>query len=386
MRYSFITFSLAISALVACSPTNSSLHTSSSSSVSSKPSVSSGSLFTLSDPRVEIFAKDLPGARVMARDGFGGIWVSRPKYGAVSLLEMSGSVVRQHYDAITGLKNPHGLAFNPAGTELYVAEETSIKKYLVYSDAPVQTIATLPVGGRHVTRTIAWGPDDRLYVSIGSTCDVCIEKNPLHGTIISMRPDGTDQKTVATGLRNAVFFDWSYVDGQMYATEMGRDGLGDALPPDEINRIASPYSARSAVPHFGWPYCYGNRTTDTAFSETFDCSTTEPPHINLPAHVAPLGMAFIPEEGWPEEWWYDMLVAEHGSWNSTEKVGYKIIRIPLDAHGNPEGEPVDFLTGFLQDDIVKGRPVDLMIEPGGTLYITDDGAGLIYKGSFGVEM
>jgi glucose/arabinose dehydrogenase len=288
---------------------------------------------------------------------------------------MSGSVVRQHYDAITGLKNPHGLAFNSAGTELYVAEETSIKKYLVYSDAPVQTIATLPVGGRHVTRTIAWGPDERLYVSIGSTCDVCVEKNPLHGTIISMKPDGTDQKTIATGLRNAVFFDWSTVDGQMYATDMGRDGLGDDLPPDEINRIKPTTSADFAEPSFGWPYCYGNRVRDEQFGTTYDCATTEPAHINLPAHVAPLGMAFVPEEGWPEEWWYDMLVAEHGSWNST-----------LDAQGNPEGEPVDFLTGFLENGMVKGRPVDLMIEPGGTLYITDDYAGVVYKVSVGVEM
>lgn len=358
---------------------------SSASSQSSTSSISSLSSFTLSDPRVHIFANNLSGARVIARDGFGNFWVSRPKEGVVTVLEMSGSTVYQQYDALTGLRNPHGLAFNPGGTELYVAEETAIKKYLVYSDAPVQTIATLPPGGRHVTRTIAWGPDNRLYVSIGSTCDVCIETHSAHGTILSMLPDGTDQTIVATGLRNAVFFDWSYVDGQMYATEMGRDRLGDALPPDEINRIPYTASGASNIPHFGWPYCYGNRVADGTMSTTYDCASTHPSFIDLPAHSAPLGMAFVPEEGWPEEWWYDMLVAMHGSWNSTKKVGYKIVRIPLDAHGNPEGESVDFLTGFLQDNIVKGRPVDLMIEPGGTLYITDDDAGLVYKGSFGVE-
>lgn len=288
-------------------------------------------------------------------------------------------MVTNQYDVIKGLKNPHGLAFNPAGTELYVADETSVKKYIVYSDAGVQTIATLPAGGRHFTRTIAWGPDNRLYVSIGSTCDACIEKNPLHGTIISMNPDGSDQKTVATGLRNAVFFDWSYVDGQMYATEMGRDTLGDTTPPDEINRIVE-------GKNYGWPYCYGDRIRDDKISKDYDCTTTEPPHIALPAHVAPLGMAFVPEEGWPEEWWYDLLIAEHGSWNSSEKVGYKIVRIPLDAHGNPEGDPVDFMTGFLDGSTVKGRPVDLMIEPGGTLYISDDQAGVMYKVGVGLEM
>jgi glucose/arabinose dehydrogenase len=345
--------------------------TSSKSSTSSSP-VSLSPSITLSDPRVEIFAKDLSGARVMVRDSFGNMWVSRPKAGVVTLLEMSGSVVTNQYDVFRDLRNPHGLAMNNEGTILYIAEETSIKKAILYSDAPVETIATLPAGGRHFTRTIGFGPDNRLYVSIGSTCDSCVEANELHGTIISMNEDGSDRRIFARGLRNAIFFDWSYVDGQMYATEMGRDTLGDVTPPDEIDRITE-------GANYGWPYCYGDRIRDERISKDYDCSATEPPHIALPAHVAPLGLAFIPEEGWPEEWWYDLLVAEHGSWNSSVKVGYKIVRIPLDAQGNQEGEPVDFLTGFLDGNTVKGRPVDLMIEPGGTLYVSDDGAGVVYK-------
>jgi glucose/arabinose dehydrogenase len=254
-----------------------------------------------------------------------------------------------------------------------------VKRVYLYSDGPIETIAALPAGGRHTTRTIAWGPDDRLYVSIGSTCDACVEDNELHGTIISMKPDGTDQKIVARGLRNAVFFDWSYVDGAMYATEMGRDTLGDTTPPDEIDKIID-------GKNYGWPYCYGDRIRDERMSSDYDCAATEPPHIALPAHVAPLGLAFVPEEGWPEEWWYDLLVAEHGSWNSSVKVGYKIVRIPLDAQGKPEGAPVDFLTGFLDGGTIRGRPVDLMIEPGGTLYVSDDQAGVIYRVKAGVEM
>jgi len=223
-----LTLSTAALLLTSCTQPSAPVDPNPSSNVSSSvASTPSSAPFTLHSPEVEVFAKDLPGARVIVRDGFGNFWVSRPKYGAVTLLEMSGSVVRQHYDVFQGLHNPHGLAFNSSGTVIYVAEETSIKSALVYSDAPVKTIATLPAGGRHTSRTIAFGPDGRLYVSIGSTCDSCIEKNELHGTIISMKPDGTDQKIVARGLRNAVFFDWSYVDGQMYATEMGRDTLGD---------------------------------------------------------------------------------------------------------------------------------------------------------------
>jgi glucose/arabinose dehydrogenase len=323
--------------------------------------------------KIDIFAKNLPGARVIVRDGFGNFWVSRPDAGVITQLEVgSGGTVTHQSDIFRNLDRPHGLAVDPAGLTLYFAEETTIKKAILYSDADVETIAELPPGGRHWTRTIAWGPDDRLYVSIGSTCDACVEKDEEHASIISMNPDSSDRTIVASGLRNAVFFDWSYVTGKMFATEMGRDNIGDTNPPDEVNIIDAGLT-------YGWPYCFGNRIRDTQVSGTFDCTTTVSPHIELPAHVAPLGLAFIPEEGWPEEWWYDLLIAEHGSWNSTEKVGYKIVRIPLDAEGGIEGEPVDFVTGFLQGESVVGRPVDLMIDPGGTLFVSDDKAGVIYK-------
>jgi glucose/arabinose dehydrogenase len=330
-----------------------------------------------SNMKIEIFAKNLPNARVMVRDNFGNIWVSRTKSGIVTLLEIgSGGQVTNQMDIFKGLRNPHGLAIAPSsvgsGSVLYIAEETAIKKALLYSDAPVETIATLPAGGRHFTRTIGFGPDGRLYVSIGSTCDACIEQDQKHGTIMSMNPDGSDQKIIASGLRNAVFFDWSDVSGKMFATEMGRDTLGDVTPPDEIDVITE-------GAHYGWPFCYGDRIHDPHFPNDFVCNTTVPPHIALPAHVAPLGLAFVPEEGWPESQWYDLIVAEHGSWNSSEKVGYKLIRIPLDAEGNPDGQPEDFVTGWLTPSSVSGRPVGLMIEPGGTLYISDDQKGVIYK-------
>lgn len=353
-----------------------------SSAATGTPSVpgidATGLGFTVpNDMKIEVFAKNLAGARVMVRDNFGGIWVSRPSAGVVTLLEIgSGGTVTNQYDIFRGLKNPHGLAIGPSsvgsGSILYIAEETSIKKAVLYSDAPVETIATLPAGGRHTSRTIEFGPDGRLYVSIGSTCDACVEVNEKHGTILSMKPDGTDQKIVARGLRNSVFFDWSYVTGDLFATDMGRDNLGDTLPPEEVNVITE-------GSHYGWPYCYGDRVRDTSISGNFDCATSVPPKATLPAHTAPLGLAFVPEEGWPEDLWYDLLVSEHGSWNSTEPVGYKIVRIPMDANGNPTGDAVDFLTGFRKGSVVQGRPVDLMIEPGGTLYITDDKAGVIYR-------
>jgi glucose/arabinose dehydrogenase len=327
--------------------------------------------------KIEIYANNLPGVRVMVRDNLGNMWVSRTSKGIVTELEVgSGGQITHQYDIFTGLKNPHGLAIAPStvgsGSVLYIATETSILKAVLYSDAPVKTIATLPSGGRHFTRSIGFGPDGRLYVSIGSTCDACIEKNEKNGTIMSMNADGSDQKIVARGLRNAVFFDWNPVTGEMFATEMGRDTLGDVTPPDEVDVIKE-------GANYGWPYCYGDRIRDLHISKDYDCSTTEPPHIALPAHVAPLGLAFVPEEGWPEGEWNHLLVAEHGSWNSTTKVGYKIISIPLDAQGNQAGNPEDFISGWLQESTVSGRPVDLMIEPSGTLYISDDQKGVIYK-------
>lgn len=325
--------------------------------------------------RIETFADGLSDARVMVQDGFGSFWVSRPDAGIVTLLEMSGSTLRGRDDVFRGMNKPHGLAIDPVnGMDLFIAEETTIKRARIYSDAPVVTIAQLPAGGRHTTRTLEIGPDDRLYVSIGSTCDVCVEGNELHGTIISMNKDGSDQRIVATGLRNAVFFTWHPVDGSMWATEMGRDRLGDDLPPEEVNVIQEGGD-------YGWPYCYGDRVRDTTFQsqEQIDCGATIPPAYTLPAHTAPLGLAFVPEEGWPEEYWYDLLVAQHGSWNSTVPVGYEIVRIPLNDQASREGDTVPFISGFREGGTTHGRPVGLLAQPGGILYITDDERGAIYR-------
>ncbi len=186
-----------------------------------------------------------------------------------------------------------------------------------------------------------------------------------------MKKDGSDRKIVAKGLRNSVFFTWK--GNELWATDMGRDQLGDHLPPEEVNIVKQ-------GAHYGWPFCHSDKVRDTSFQPTtqFDCSTTEAPKLTLPAHIAPLGIAFAPA-GWPSEYRDDLFVAEHGSWNSTSKVGYKIVRIPLSANGTPEGEPQDFLTGFLQSNgKVIGRPVDLVVD-GNSLLITDDNAGKVYR-------
>lgn len=338
--------------------------------------------------RISIFAKDLPAARVMRFDRFGNLWVSRTRDGAVTLLEVrDGSVVNQD-DIFTGLKNPHGLAFDPEqDLQLYIAEEHRVWRVATYSDDPGEDVLNLPTaGGGHFTRTVAFGPDGKLYVSIGSSCNVCREEDERRASVIRIDPQTRESQILARGLRNAVFFTWDFVRGNMWATEMGRDWLGDDLPPDEINIIERDGpSTPLRVKNYGWPYCYGKQVRDTTFEPgtAFDCRTSEPSLIDIPAHSAPLGLAFIPpHSSWPEDYWHDLLVAYHGSWNRSQPTGYKMVRYKFDAKGDYEGEE-DFITGWLTPSGALGRPVDILVEPNGVMYLSDDKAGVIYKMSQG---
>ncbi len=368
---------------------------------------------------IEIFAKDLPGARVMVFDDFGNMWVSRTSEGIVSLLEIgkeSGKVNRQD-DVFRDLQKPHGLAFDPDFPNvLYIAEEHQVQKIGTYSDDPGEVILELPRGGGHFTRTLGFGSDKKLYISIGSSCNACQESNPRRATILRHDPKTQITEIFARGLRNSVFFAWHPKTKKIWATEMGRDLLGDDIPPDEINIIdiggpstdstGSPQagSGQNSIPNFGWPNCYGKNIHDTAFDkntyirnpcmEPFEL----PSHIDIPAHSAPLGLAFFPKEarlpdgqGWPEEFAGDLLVAYHGSWNRSEPTGYKIVRVKLDTEGNFEGmnstrstdstsspQVEDFITGWLTPEGALGRPVDIVFHQNG-IYISDDKAGVIYK-------
>lgn len=344
---------------------------------------STSSPFSLPDGfSISIFAKDLSGARVMARDQFGNFWVSQPSLGQVSLLEVQDGEIKNQYAVFKNLRKPHGLAFDPSRpSALYIAEEDKISRVAVYSDGPIEKIADLPAGGNHTTRTIGFGPDGKLYVSIGSSCNVCNEKGERRAKIFYMKSDGSDLKEFARGLRNTVFFVWDET-GRMWGTDMGLDYLGDNLPPDELNII-------SEGANYGWPTCYGKNVHDTDFDkntyirapcqEPFEIPST----VDIPAHSAPLGLAFVPrvttgEGGWPKEMQGDLLVAYHGSWNRSTPTGYKIVRMIFDEKGN-YSETRDFITGWLGDKGVLGRPVGLIFDTSESLYITDDKSGVIYK-------
>lgn len=310
---------------------------------------------------------DVPSARDLELTSQGVLLVSSPGPGKIfAIKDDQAKVVIDKQD------KPHGLAFYQ--NQLYVASETNITRYNWDESTLTATldkkILDLPSGGRHTSRTIVFDQGGRLFVSLGSSCDVCFEKNPWLGSVIVTDKDGKDPQVFASGLRNAVFLTLNQNTNQVWATEMGRDFLGDNLPPDEINILDKG--------NFGWPICYGARVYDQKFGKETPafCNGTIPPVFEIPAHSAPLGLKFINSPIFPADWQGDLLVSYHGSWNSSTPVGYKVVRLQIGI-----GKPIsshDFITGFLQSNQVIGRPVDLEFGLNGELYISDDKAGKIY--------
>ncbi len=330
-----------------------------------------------------LYSGDVPGVRVITRDSKTTIVASLTSEGKVVALPNSDfdQIADRVVTVLEGLNHPHGVAF--IGDTLYVAEEGAVKSYTYNPDTftatYIETLTTLPTGDGHSTRSLmVWPDNSKLLVSAGSSCNVCHEEDPRRAAILSINLATKEVTPFAKGLRNTVFMALHPVTGDIWGTEMGRDWLGDDLPPEEINILKQDGN-------YGWPICYGKNIHDTEFDKNTyirnPCMTPfeTPSHIDMPAHSAPLGIAFVPEEGWPEEWWYDALVAYHGSWNRSTPTGYKIVRIPLNAQGIPSSAPQDFMTGFTTENDVIGRPVSLMIEPGGILWVSDDKAGAIYR-------
>lgn len=333
---------------------------------------------------LSIFAKNLPGSRVLAFDADGNLWVSQTSSGDISKLTVANGQLISQKTMFTGLKKPHGLAFDPENKNiLYIAEELKISRVdLSSSSLTLEKIADLPKGGNHSTRTLGFGPDGKLYVSIGSTCNVCNESDARYAAIYSLNKDGSNIKQVAKGLRNSVFFTWNNVDGKMWATEMGRDLLGDDVPPDEINVIDT---TAADVLNFGWPICYGKNIHDSEFDKNTyirnPCTEPfeTPSRIDLQAHSAPLGISFVPANtNWPADYHGNLIVAFHGSWNRSVPTGYKVVRLILDPNGNLTKQE-DFITGWLTQNGVIGRPVAIVFDKTGNMYISDDNSGSVYK-------
>ncbi len=323
---------------------------------------------------VTVFARNLSGPRDIAFSPDGTLLVSQPEAGTIIALPDRDQDGRADEIKVvaSGLDRPHGLAF--ADTTLLIAEETRLVRYRWQENSLTATrekiLTDLPSGGRHFTRTIAIGPDRQVYVSIGSTCDVCLEKSPLIGVIVTDL-EGTGPRIFATGLRNSVFIRFRPNTNELWGTEMGRDFLGDNLPPDEINQLED-------GKNYGWPICYGNQVFDQKFGQKDAgfCANTQPPVFAVPAHSAPLGLTFITSPLFPADWQGDLLVAYHGSWNRSVPTGFKVVRVKL---GDSPPQAEDVVSGWYREGEIWGRPVDLEFDSTGRLYLSDDRAGVIYR-------
>jgi glucose/arabinose dehydrogenase len=327
---------------------------------------------------VRVYSGEAPLARVMVFTPAGDLIVSRTRGNVVSLLDRDrdgDGRADGHRVLFDDLDGPHGLALHEGW--LYVAERTAIGRAKFDAVAgrvtgPFERILTgLTTDGFHQTKTIGFGPDGWLYLAQGSSCNVCIEKDPRRATIMRLRPDGSGAEIIATGLRNSVGFDWAPWDGGLYATDNGRDLLGDDLPPDELNRI-------EAGRFYGWPYVHGYGLPDPEFGGRYpgDAAPTDPAHGFRP-HNAPLGIHFVRNARLPAGYERAAFVALHGSWNRTTPDGYKVVALRWREDGSIEES--DFLTGFLGPDGIIGRPAFVTEGPDGAIYVSDDYAGVIYR-------
>jgi len=294
----------------------------------------------------------------------------------VRLPDRDGDGVADAVEVVAaGLQFPSSIAFDRGGA-LYVGETARVLR-LSAPDAQgvfqVQevVVAGLPTGG-HSTRTVLPSPDGQwLYVSIGSSCNVCLEDDERRATIMRYTVDGAAGTVYARGLRNAVGLAFRPGTEELWATNNGRDLLGDDLPPETVNRV-------TAGADFGWPRCHAGRIVDPEFGSAGACEGVTAPAVEMQAHSAPLGLTFYAGTQFPSEYQGDLFVAFHGSWNRSVPTGYKVVRIPFEA-GRP-GPVEDFATGWLRaDGSAWGRPVDVLTAPDGSLWVSDDGEGRIYR-------
>lgn len=314
---------------------------------------------------------DVPNARSLTLGEQGTLFVSNRSGSSVYAVVPGDEPDVIEIDA--DLKTPNGVAFRDG--DLYVAEIDRIYRYadiesrLDAPPEPERLDIELPAERHHGWRYIAFGPDGKLYVSIGAPCNVCDREG--FAEIIRMNPDGSDRETFARGIRNSVGLAWHPETGELWFTDNGRDMLGDDIPACELN-----HAPRAGL-HFGFPYCHAGDVRDPEFGGEAPCADFVPPAQKLGPHVAPLGLRFYTGTQFPDEYAGQIFIAEHGSWNRSEKIGYRITLVRLD--GNRAVSYETFAEGWLKDGEVSGRPVDLQVMPDGSLLVSDDLAGKLYR-------
>jgi len=328
---------------------------------------------------IDYFAADVPNARSLALGDEGTVFVGNRSGDKVyALVDGNGDgVAEQRFVIAEHLDAPNGIAFYKGA--LYVAEHRriirfdAIEKHLAEPPEPVVIYDRLPGKRHHGWRYMAVGPDERLYVSIGAPCNICNEPLPF-ATICRLRPDGSGFEVFAEGVRNSIGFAWHPQSHVMWFTDNGRDWLGDDAPPDELNR------AEKKGLHFGYPYRHGMDIADPEFGDQAPDRSFTAPAAELGAHVAALGLRFYTGSMFPSKYRNRLFIAEHGSWNRTTPSGYRVVMLTID-----KGKVTDkqvFAEGWLLGSLKWGRPVDLLVMPDGSLLLSDDFKGAVYRISY----
>ncbi|MGE7137624.1 PQQ-dependent sugar dehydrogenase [Luteibacter sp. NPDC031894] len=325
---------------------------------------------------IAVWTDKVPDAREMALGAKNTVFVGSRDAGKVYAVSYAadGSVEKVRTLA-SGLKLPVGVAFH--GGDLYLSAVSRIYVLRDIEDhldtPPKLELVTdkLPTETAHGWKFIAFGPDGKLYVPVGAPCNICDRGDEGFAQMVRMNPDGTGVETVARGIRNSVGFDWRSTDKSLWFTDNGRDMLGDDIPNDELNRVTK------MGEHFGYPYCHQGDTIDPEFGKGKNCKDYTPPVLTLGPHVAALGMRFYNGKQFPAAWHGAAIVAEHGSWNRSAKSGYRVMTVRLNGNKVVSYEPL--VEGFLKDETVSGRPADVQPLPDGSLLVSDDDNGAIYR-------
>lgn len=329
--------------------------------------------------KIDLYADDVEGARSMSLSLSGVLYVGTRGSKVYAVLDTNKDYKADKVLTIAeGLNSPNGVAFRNG--DLYVAEINRVIKFkdveshLTDPPSPIVVNDNFPDIGHHGWKFIRFGPDEKLYVPVGAPCNVCVRDSPF-ASLLRMNPDGSGLEVYATGIRNTVGFDWNPATNVLWFTDNGRDMLGDNIPPDELNR------APEKGMNFGFPYVYGDNIPDPEFGKDAEVSKYTKPAQDLGPHVASLGMRFYTGTMFPPEYRGQIFIAEHGSWNRSQKIGYRVSLVKLDSNNKPVSYS-PFAEGWLNGDKVSGRPVDIQVMPDGSMLVSDDFAGVIYRISY----
>lgn len=327
--------------------------------------------------KISIFAENVPNARQLAVGEHGTVFVGTRDGNVFAVRDNDGDgVAEQRYVIAQNLYLPNGVAYKSGA--LYVAEVNRIIRFseiessLDNPPTPTVVFDKLPSEKHHGWKYLRFGPDGKLYSSVGAPCNVCKPDEKIYTTLFRLNPDGSDFQILGKGIRNTVGFDWEPKTQHLFFNDNGRDNLGDDTPADELNQWTGTYA------DYGFPYCHAGNIPDPEFIGNAKCALLKGPVWRYKAHVAPLGMKFYTGTQFPEHYFKQLFVAQHGSWNRSQPQGYQVALIKFSGSEPFSEQP--FISGWLtQNNEVLGRPVDILQLPSGSLLISDDKLGLIYK-------